>query len=157
MEDLKIVAYVVVAIVWVVYNNYKKISAASKKRDFSKPPLEVIKENWPAIPAKPIRKPLPVSNETLEKQPRVIGKRVLERKALPQRLPVRKTVSSSRVSQPQSKYRSIEGGIISPSKVVHFEEQDDIEEVPNPLLAAIRNMDFRQGFIWSEVLKRPYN
>ncbi len=54
MDDLKVVLYIVIAIIWVVYNNYKKISDASKKRDYSKPPAEVIQENWPGKKEKPV-------------------------------------------------------------------------------------------------------
>src|SRR5688572_28040602 len=72
MDDLKVVFYIVVGIAWMIYNNYKKVSAESKKRDPSKPIQETIPENWPKEPDYP--KP-PV----VQKQP--------ERKSLPK--PVR--------------------------------------------------------------------
>src|SRR5688572_11879783 len=53
MDDFKIVFYIIVAIAWVVYSNYKKISEEAKKRNPAKRPPEVIQENWPSQPYKP--------------------------------------------------------------------------------------------------------
>src|SRR6187399_740756 len=95
MDDLKIAFYVVVAIAWVVYNNYKKISEASRKRDLSKPPDEVIQENWPG---KKQASPKPVARkikEIIEKQIPEKGRMVLERQPMPYRKPIRQTKARS--------------------------------------------------------------
>src|SRR5688572_15500707 len=89
MDDLKIVFYVLVAIIWVVYNNYKKITDASRKRDLSKPPDEVIQENWPR---KRQEAPKPVARkikEIVEKQIPEKGRKVLQHQPLPQRKQIR--------------------------------------------------------------------
>ncbi len=157
MDDLKVVLYIVIAIIWVVYNNYKKISDASQKRDYSKPPAEVIQENWPGKKEKPIVREIQIPREVVDKQIKREMRPVLERKPLPQRNPIRKPnlTSRQRLAEPAI-YRS-EGGPTTPSKVVQVEEQVVIYEEPNPLITAIRNMDLRQGILIAEVLKRPYN
>jgi len=155
MDDLKIVLYIVGVIAWVVYNNYKKIKSASSKRDFSKPPSEVIPENWPRLPQKPIRTESPVTREVTEKyNPREVRK-VLERPVLVQRKPIRKPAITIQKRPVAANIAITEGGSTRPSKVVQFEEQDNMSEEPNALLTAIRNMDIRQGIVMAEVLKRP--
>jgi len=156
MDELKIVLYIVVAIIWVVYNNYKKISETSKKRDFTKPPTEVIQENWPQFPQQTKRRDVQIPADKVEKKRPAESRKVLERQPLPQRRPVRKSAIAVRQPIISAAYSSPEGGTISPSKIVHFEEQAVISEEPNALISALRNMDIRQAFIWSEVLKRPY-
>ena len=157
MDDLKIVLYIIVAIIWVVYNNYKKLGEASKKRDFTKMPGEVIPENWPKSPAKPIRPEVPAPRKVIEKQSTREARPVLERKPLPQRNPIRRPVLASRQRATVPAVYSSEGGQINPSKIVQFEEQTVIYEEPNTFLNNLRSTDIRQAFIWSEVLKRPYN
>ncbi len=143
MDDLKVVLYIVVAIIWVVYNNYKKITEASKKRDISRPPDEVIKENWPAAPAKPIRREIQSPKKVVERSRSGEVRKVLERAPLPQRNPIRKPTVSTRPQTVSPSFHSFEGGSTSPSKVVHFEEQTIVADEPHPMLTAIRNMDLR--------------
>ncbi len=157
MDDLKVVLYVVVAIIWVIYNNYKKISDASKKRDPSKPPAEVIKENWPKPQPPPTRRVTQSQRKVSEKQIPQQERPVLERIPLPQRPPIRRQPLASRSRTKSPVFQRTEGGSVKPSKVVQFEEQEMETEIPNPLLSALRTTDAKQGIIWAEVLKRPYN
>jgi hypothetical protein len=154
MEDLKIVFYIVVAIAWVVYNNYRKITEASKKRDPSKPPPEVIKENWPPLQE---RKPKPHHTETVSK-PVEKQKPVLKS---PSRWPESKTVIPASKKAPRGVLDEHvtaihEGGNIAPSKVVQFQEAGKENSDQNPFLEQLRNMDLRTGIVMAEILKRPY-
>ncbi len=170
MDDLKVVLYIVIAIIWVVYNNYKKISQASKKRDISRPPDEVIQENWPKTtqqPARPvIQKPRQILEKQIPKTSRPILERTplpsrkpisLERTPLPSRKPIRKTSLIEKKETLKAYPRSREGGITTPSKVVQFEEPAYSETDQNSLVSALRSMDLRHGIIMAEILKRPYS
>ena len=66
MDDLKIILYVVVAIIWVVYNNYRKISEASKKRNLTQPPREPVTGPQKMDPPRPVSTSRPV-REVIEK------------------------------------------------------------------------------------------
>jgi hypothetical protein len=163
MDDLKIVFYIIVAIVWMVYNNYRKLSEQSSKRDPSAPPPgDVIEENWPKEP--PVaRKPEP----TVIKKPSL--PKVLRKREVPVPVPVRTAPSpmkraplyKERLSSSKSNNMFLtagrEGGAMQPSKMVQFEEPHQVLQVPNPWAEAVRNADFRTAMILSEVLKRPYN
>ncbi len=157
MDDLKVVLYIVVAIIWVIYNNYKKINDAARKRDPSKPPAEVIQENWPKPQPAPARRTLPKPGKVVEKQSSVPARPILERQPLPQRQPMRRQPLASRSRPTSPVFQRAEGGSVKPSKVVQFEEQEIQSEQPNALLTALLTTDARQGIIWAEVLKRPYS
>jgi len=157
MDDLKIVFYVAVAIAWVVYNNYKKISEASRKRDLSKPPDEVIQENWPG---KKQASPRPVARkikEIIEKQIPEKRKKVMEHQSLPHRKLFKP--ATPRQTEPNfiTTHLESEGGVILPSRVVQFQENLTEQEAQHPIIQAIKSMDLRTGFVLAEVLKRPYN
>ena len=153
MDDLKIVFYILVGIIWVVYNNYKKITEASGKRDFTKPFSETIPENWPALPEKkkPVAKQVTETQKPKEKR-EVLRRNILPKRTLPGK-PARVEISQQIFTSPQIQ----EGGLSTPSKVVQFEESTLFPESPNGLLTALRNMDLRQAIVMSEVLNRPYN
>ena len=157
MDDLKVVLYIVIAIIWVVYNNYKKINEASRKRDLSKPPEEVIHENWPSKKTEPIRPVARKIQQTPDKQTERQARKVLERRPLPQRQPLKQKVQS----RPESIFIPAnlvaEGGTIAPSKVVQFQDQPDEQEAQHPIIQAIKSMDIRSGIVLSELLKWPYN
>ncbi len=157
MEDLKIVLYIVVAIAWVVYNNYKKITKASASRDPSKQSKEIIQENWPKTQQKPVTSQVPVPPKTYEKKVLRESRKVLERRPLPERKSFRQQLPKEKSPEKIKAFQVSEGGIIQPSKIVHFEEQEVIYQDENPLLSAIRNMDMREGIVLAEVLRRPYN
>lgn len=157
MEDFKVVLYIVVALVWVIYNNYKKITKASADRDPSKPFKEIIQENWPKIPSKPVIGNLPLPEKVKEKPVLRETRKVLERRPIPERKPIRQQKRSERTTEKIPVYQTAEGGILQPSKVVQFEEQVVGYDEPHPLLNAIRNMDIREGIVLAEVLRRPYN
>jgi len=163
VDDLKIVFYIIVAIVWMVYNNYKKLSEQSSKRDPSAPPAgEVIEENWPKEPTV-VRKP----ETTVARKsslPKILRKKE-ERIPVPvrtapvpmKRTPLYKERLSSSKSNNMFLTSSREGGSMQPSKVVRFEEPHHETMVANPWAEAVRNADFKTAIILSEVLKRPYN
>jgi hypothetical protein len=154
LEDLKIVFYVLVAIVWVVYNNFKKIKDASQKRDYTKPPPEIIQENWPkTIEKKPAVKTVVIKEKPVQrsvdeplKRPVLVRRNHLRQERQP--LPVRQKIVRPAIA---------EGGNIKPSKLVQFQDEPEVELSENVLLQELKNTSFRQAFIWSEILKRPYN
>jgi len=163
MDDLKIVFYIVVAIVWMVYNNYRKLSEQSSKRDPSaSPPGEVIEENWPKEP--PVMK-RPDPTETRKPSlPKVLRKReqpvpipVLKAPSPMKRAPLYKERLSSSKNNNMFLTSRREGGTKQPSKMVRFEEPHHETLVANPWAEAVRNADFRTAIILTEVLKRPYN
>ena len=155
--DLKIVLYIIVAIIWVVYNNYKKIADASKKRDYSKPPPEVIQENWPKSIPNTRKASIPRINQPVEKP--VVRKTsgTLYKETITAREPLKRhsLVSASKIHKRNSTFR--EGGSTQPSKIVHFEDEEIKWLEPNLLVEEIRNTDMRKAIILSEILKRPYN
>lgn len=156
MDDLKVVFYIVVAIIWVVYNNYKKISQASKKRDISKPAGEIIPENWPKVEL-PRSKRSPRNLQSPAKQVIPSERKSLVKQTLKVREPLKREPVSER-SRKSEKYESIiEGGMTKPSKVVHFEEAQKGTDEPNLVVEQIRNTDFRRAILLSEILNRPYN
>ncbi len=156
MDDLKVVLYIVVAIIWVVYNNYKKISEASKKRDLTKPFGEIIQENWPKVssPSRKsvVTKKLPSTNKGILIDQ--TGK--LQRPVLKVRDPLKREKLASRSKLEKSFLKTKEGGSTQPSKIVHFEDDENESYVLNPVVAEIRNADLRKAIVLSEILKRPY-
>jgi hypothetical protein len=157
MNDLKIVFYIVIAIIWVVYNNYRKIGEASRKRDFSKPPGDIIQENWPSIPSKPVIRETMSRKEIVLKQQKRDVREAMERKPLVRKGTLRKPTPEPLQSAGVVTFNGIEGGYSIPSKVAQFEESVVISEEPHPMINWLRNMDLRQAIVMSEVLKRPYN
>ena len=156
MDDLKVVLYIVVAIIWVVYNNYRKLSEANKKRDLKKPPPELIQENWPR---ETVNKPGPINppkRQVIDKQASKTEKPVLVRTPLPVRRSLKRPSLASKPEQAiiPSLYR--EGGITTPSKVVHFEEPDFDEVDHHPIFRTMKSMDLKHAIVISEILKRPY-
>lgn len=156
MDELKVVFYIVVAIIWVVYNNYKKISDASRKRDFSKPTKEVIAENWPKVEL-PRKNTVGKNLKQFEKQSVNTPKPLLSRPPLKSREPLRRATLTQKPVQSLSNRIPVEGGILEPSKIAHFEEVQLSSEEPNLIVEEIRNVDMRRAIILSEILKRPYN
>lgn len=156
MDDLKVVLYIVVAIIWVVYNNYRKLSEASKKRDLKKPPPEVIQENWPR---ETVNKPgpfTPPQRQIVDKQTSKTGKPVMERSSMPSRRPLKRTpIASKREQIIIPSYRR-EGGTTLPSKVAHFEEPVTSESDHHPIFQTLKSMDLKHAIVISEILKRPY-
>jgi hypothetical protein len=150
MDDLKVVLYVVGAIIWLLYKNYQKESEKSKTRDISKPYEE---EYAPAPPEPVVIAPAPKPRP----QPaRSIPRPTLSRPSKPTE--IQRSYSSSRVSAQQPQVIPMEGGSIKPSDSVRFDEPESPEiSWNNPIAEEIRNADFRKAFILSEVLQRPYN
>ncbi|MBL7913785.1 MAG: hypothetical protein JNL49_01950 [Bacteroidia bacterium] len=166
MDDLKVILYIVGAIIWVVYNNYRKIMDESKKRNPAKPvPQEV--------PAPPIQMP-PVSKtqQTTRRQTNALPKPARQSSPVPTRKPLRESARPSlasgrkpmiapRLSQQKknevSMNYNLEGGAIQPSKIVQFEETLTVSEYGNSVLNDLRDGDMQKAIIYSEILKRPYN
>jgi hypothetical protein len=163
MDDLKIALYIIGAIVWFVFNNYKKIKAEAAKRDFSKPAPS------PDIPAKEISKPTVSPRRMIADKPRPVN---VPRESKPSKQIVsdvpRKHLSGEReplIAPAKMRKQTIvreekvtlEGGSLVPSKIVQFEDQQNTAEVENPYLAALKSGDVRHAVIYAEILKRPYN
>ncbi|MBL0343478.1 MAG: hypothetical protein IPP71_23045 [Bacteroidetes bacterium] len=164
MDDLKVVLYIVVAIIWVVYNNYKKIAEASKKRNFSKPPAEIIQENWPKTAPTVLKTVPPVLKTTtarktqyVEKQSERTASRMLQKEAIKVRDPIKRVPLASRSKMEKTFLNSREGGTTQPSKVAYFEEAQTELYTWNPVVDQIKNTDMKTAIILSEILKRPYN
>jgi len=151
---LKLVFYIAVAIIWVIYNNYKKITKAAQERNPGKPAPEVISENWPPMN---FPNPSPVSKklQPVERQKASHLRTKIVKEPLVGREPIRKASIATRPSKSTSYRSAPEGGYIQPSKIVHFEDATLIQETPNLVLEEIRNTDMRRAIILSEVLKRP--
>lgn len=156
-SDLKIIFYIVVAIIWIVYNNYRKIAGESRKRNPAEPPDEVIRENWPPVtderrerstsPRPPIvREPLkrklsPVAEPSGSRSVRDSGQRYTD-----------EIVVTTSMLDPAD-----EGGRIRPSGMVHFEEPSLAPGRQVTQIERLRHTDLQTAFIWSEVFKNPYN
>jgi hypothetical protein len=154
MDDLKIIFYIIVAIVWMVYNNYRKISEESKKRDPSRPAGDEIEESGPYEP--PVnRKPSIPTVFRRKEQPSPAP--VRSKPTAMKRTPLRKERMSSSYNSSMFISPSREGGNVQPSKLVQFEEVPAPVEQVNPWTETIRNADFRTGIVLAEILKRPYN
>ena len=163
MDDLKIALYIIGAIVWFVFNNYKKIKAEAAKRDFSKPapaPDAPVRD-MPRPPVTPRRatasqrKPVLVPRESKPSKQVVsdVPRKHLSGERVPLVAPAKlrkETLTGQRQAAP-------EGGTLVPSKIVHFEDQPHVAEVENPYLTALKSGDIRQAVVYAEILKRPYN
>lgn len=154
MDDLKVVFYIVVAIAWVIYNNYRKFAEAARKRDPSRPVSSPEASNrpdqtQPLPPQRPFQKPQPVPSAT--------GKTGMPGKL---KVPAPK-IRTIKKARPEPAFMNtgsqMEGGTLTPSKVVQFEEPGNATFQENPILAQLKSAGIRTGFVWSEILKRPYN
>lgn len=156
-NDLKIIFYIVVAIIWVVYNNYRKIAGESRKRNPSRPPDEVIRENWPTVSGEQRdQRPPPsptVITETVKRkvQPVAVASRPKPAKKSAQRQTEDALALASMLNP------TAEGGRIKPSGMVHFEEPSMAIGEQSALLDRVRHTDLQTAFLWSEILKNPYN
>jgi hypothetical protein len=150
MDDLKIVLYLVAAIGWVIYNNFRKITAENRKRDSKRPPVsESPTENWPSWP----EAPKPAKEVVKMPEPRIkkvepVKKPVV--KSRPVRVPVPDPV-------PVPVLAVAEGGNIKPSSRVVFEmAHENVAEHEHPWLAEFRSgTDWRKMLVATEILQRP--
>ncbi|MFM7901633.1 MAG: hypothetical protein ACKPAD_06565 [Bacteroidota bacterium] len=152
MEDFKIVLYVLAAFAWMIYKNYEKIKKDTASRDLSKP-VDSQKTETPYVPPvlpKPSPLKRPIASPSPSRKPPISAtekRKTLVRPALTSRS--RGYVESS---------PSIEGGLIKPSASVQFEEIElETQSLHNPIAEQIRNADFRQAIVLSEILQRPYS
>lgn len=153
MDDLKVIFYVVVAIAWMIYNNYKKVSEESRKRDPKKPISESPEEN---------RIPQPKQVQRSKKQPvEAVRPRSAVVRTEPRPKLIRERMSKEKmVSQKESTTilkGFSEGGRVKPSSIVHFKEESEFEEIHRDWSEEIRNADFKRAFVLKEVLQRPFN
>lgn len=166
MDDLKVILYIVGAIIWVVYNNYRKIMDESRKRNPAKPVPQEVPE--PAVPIPPLSKTQQMprrQTNALPKPARQISpvptRKPLRESARPSMAAGRKPMIASRLSQQKknevSMNYNLEGGAIQPSKIVQFEETLTVNEYGNSVLNDLRDGDMQKAIIYSEILKRPYN
>lgn len=166
MDDLKVILYLVGAIIWVVYNNYRKIMDESRKRNPAKPVAAEVPEPPVQIPpvSKTQQNPRRQTN-TLPKparqSPPVLTRKPLRETARPSMASGRKPMIAPRLSQQKknevSMNYNLEGGAIQPSKIVQFEETLTVSEYGNSVLNDLRDGDMQKAIIYSEILKRPYN
>jgi hypothetical protein len=149
-EDLKVIVYIVVAIGWVIYNNYKKITRDAAKRNPQRPVSETPNENWPPFP---FEEPKPA--ERMPEPIPVPAKRQPARKQFLHKLP-KSEVTSGFLS---SDIPGTEGGSVKPSGVVQFSKVPEHEpEQEHPWLAEFRSgTDWRKMIIGAEILQRPYS
>lgn len=156
-NDLKIILYIVVAIVWVVYNNYRKIAGESRKRNPSRPPDEVIRENWPTVSGER-------QDRTIAPTPKVT-REPLKRRVAPVPVPVRTKPASISMQRQAGEIMTTdsmlapaaEGGRIKPSGMVHFEEPLSASGEHISPIERLRHTDLQTAFLWSEIFKNPYN
>ncbi len=154
MDDLKIVFYVLVAVGWVIYNNYRKFAETARKRDPSKPDQPVTEAGTRGSGnTQPPTQRKPVSRPSMREVPVPVKKFKLK----PQH--PRTQLEKRRSSEPAflNTGSEQEGGKVIPSRVVHFEEAAISSHEENPILSQLRETGPKTGFIWSEILKRPYN
>lgn len=154
MDDLKVVLYIVIAIAWVIYNNYRKFAEAARKRDPSRPvrPEEGVgrpDQTTEIPPQRTVPKPQPVPSAT-GRGGMFPGK---PRMSAPKARVIKKIRSEPAFMSTGS---LPEGGTLTPSKVVQFEEPEITTFQENPLLTHLKSTGIRTGIIWSEILKRPY-
>ncbi len=155
MDDLKVILYVVIALIWVVYNNYKKLSEAARKRDLKKPSVETSSDR--SFEQKPAPVPMPKkSREIIVKQRGKALKEILVRKPVPVPATGQQKYFKERPAFITTSFNT-EGGVVTPSKIVNFEETSETKNYRNPILDALKSMDLKSGIIMAEVLKRPYN
>jgi len=151
MDDFKIVFYIIVAIAWVVYSNYKKITEEAKKRNPGKRPPEVIQENWPSQPHQPM-KPVAVPSTKSPVPARIPSREILKpARVRPERNVKKRTAPVETVSQFYQ-----EGGNIKPSDQVQFSYAKSKDDIQDLVLEEIRTTDWKRAVILSEILKRPY-
>lgn len=150
MEDFKIILYVLAAFAWMIFKNYEKIKKDSASRDLSKP-TEAQKPDSsfsPTVLPKPSPTKKTISAPIPSRKPPV--KAVEKRKTLVR--PSMTTRSKTNIER----VPVIEGGRIRPSASVQFEElETEPQSLQNPIAEQIRNADFRQAIVLSEILQRP--
>lgn len=143
-EDFKLIFYIVVAIGWVIFKNFRKITKEAQGRDFTKPVNQSPAENWPPVkmetPAPvPVPKPVPtpkVKRQFLHKQP----------------------IRQSRQTFLTSDIPPVEGGVQKPSSSAVFATAPEPgSESIHPWLEEFRTgMDWRKAMVAAEILQRPY-
>lgn len=152
MEDFKIVLYVLAAFAWMIFKNYEKIKKDTASRDLSKP-AEAQKTEVPANPPslpKSIPSKRPIAAPIPSRKPPIAT--VEKRKTLVR--PALTTHTRANIAQ----VPMVEGGSTKPSTFVQFEEVEaETSSLQNPIAEQIRNADFRQAIILSEILQRPYS
>ena len=154
MDDLKIVLYIVVAIVWMIYNNYKKIGSDAKKRNPAQPTPETDEFEWPdESPSEPYQstkgQPVDTYKPTIQKE------KVPTREKL-KREPLSKTGLNTKKRAEPLFLSTNEGGTIQPSSVVNYEDNQNVELSNENWAYKIRNADYKKAIILTEILQRPY-
>ncbi|HEX5001361.1 MAG TPA: hypothetical protein VFW78_02605 [Bacteroidia bacterium] len=146
--EFKVVMYLVIAIGWVIFNNYRKIVKEHEKRGSGKR-TPSLPENWPStsfpepVPAPSSSKPVTVTTSS----PKVLKPKLQKN--------IKK--STPRTSQPTYSNLPVEGGYSIPSNQVHFSEQNTAD-VPHPILEWLQSgTDWQKVLVGSEILQRPYH
>jgi hypothetical protein len=152
MEDLKIVLYIVAAIGWVIYNNYRKITSEAAKRDVRRPVSEIPTENWPVD--RPVKTIIPDTIKEVSRKP------VPARAALPRPQPIRRqslVKKKTPVAVPEIQVSAPEGGrVLASSQVTFTAVHDHVEENEHPWLKEFRSgTDWRKMLVGAEILQRP--
>jgi hypothetical protein len=152
MEDLKIVLYIVAAIGWVIYNNYKKITNEASKRDVRRPVSEIPTENWPID--RPVKTTIPEVIKEVPRQP------VPVRPAIKRPQPIRRQsliAKKGPVAIPEIQMSAPEGGrVLASSQVTFTEVHDNVVENEHPWLEEFRSgTDWRKMLVGAEILQRP--
>jgi len=146
--EFKVIMYLVIALGWVIFNNYRKIVKEHEKRGSGRK-APALPENWPSsttpepIPASSSSKPVTVVTSS--------------QKVIKPRLQSKAIKSASRLQRTTYSSLPVEGGYSTPSLQVHFSEQNSSEE-PHPILEWLQSgTAWQKVFVGSEILQRPYH
>jgi hypothetical protein len=164
MEDFKIILYVLAAFAWMFYKNYEKVKQEAAKRNPSKPIDDGTETatSWPPSSSSPaptnVPAPIP-SSVPSGKQILKAPKPMVRQRAMSASVPLsqkRNPLVKESIDYKTNRQLSVEGGSVRPSESVHFvDSTDEPISWQNPIIAQIKEADFRQAFILSEILQRP--
>ncbi len=155
MDDLKIVLYLVVTVLWLFLNNYKKIQKQARERKLAMP-----QQDTAAPEAEFNTSPAPAKSEN--KSMKEIRKE-LQMKDLKGRHSAKSKKDTAFKFQGHrddpNKYQEIiirEGGDFLASEKVNFKIAPAKEDYENHLLEEINETDWKKAVVLSEILNRPY-
>jgi len=158
MDDLKIIFYIVVTILWFFYNNYRKVQKKARERDISDSPDPIEKE--PETPFDWEKDFFPT--ESVEQKPEPVTKELITNK-LPEQKRVLKPLISSERTRPTLHYdvkpglSSIQRGdnLTLLNKEVSPIKLPKRRKNKNPLYD-LKRTNWKKAVIISEVLNPPY-
>ena len=158
MDDLKIIFYIVVTILWFFYNNYRKVQKKARERDITESPGPI--ENEQDEPFDWEREFFP--SETQEKKPEPLVKELTTRELQPPNTELQEsTVPKSTIPASQNDLKSIfdpsklHGTERRPEKVISRKISARRQKKKKPLYD-LKGTNWKKAVIISEVLNPPY-